>query len=161
MILLNNDDYKADPVSQEVRSAISCGIRHIGIATYSSGKVKAFLVNKGYSDNIAEDAVSELIRTGYIDDEKAAGKVLRTRTGKKQESRAYIFNRLMEAGIAEDTADLICDGLPSDTDTCIALFEAMGKPEDPDTCREEYLKTASRRGYSYEVASSAFNRFIG
>ena len=161
MILLNNEDYKEDPVSVELQSAITCGIRHIGIATYSSGKVKAFLVNKGYSDNVAEDAVSELIKTGYINDEKAAGKVLRARSGKKQESRAFIYNRLLEAGIAEDTADTICDGLPSDTDSCMSLFESLGIPEDPDSCREEYLKTAARRGYTYEVASSAFNRLIG
>ena len=160
MIIYNGTDNSPDPYSQQVDEAVSCAIRHIGIATYSSGKIKAFLMNKGFSDNVAEDAVAELISRQYIDDTKAAGKVLRYRTGKKQESRAYIFKRLIEAGISEDTANRICEELPSDKETCVILYESLDIAGDPSEHREEYISIASRRGYSYEHASSAFDEFL-
>lgn len=157
MVILNNPSLPKDPDIVLINQAVSAGIRHIGIATYSSGKVKAFLVNKGYSEFVAEDAVAELVRSGYINDEKASGRILRYRTGTKQESSAFIYNRLLDAGIAEDVASKICQELPSDRDTCLCLYKALGIMEDTDPVREEYLKQAFKRGYSYEIASSVFD----
>ena len=157
MVILNNPSLPEDPDNFLINQAVSTGIRHIGIATYSSGKVKAFLVNKGYSEFVAEDAVAELIKTGYINDEKAAGRILRYRTGIKQESCMFIYNRLLDAGIAEDVANKICQDLPSDFESCLDLYKAMGILEDQDPVREEYLKQAFKRGYSYEIASSVFD----
>ena len=160
MIIYNGENDISDPYRKSVDEAVSCGIRHIGISTYSSGKVKIFLMNKGFSEDVAADAVRELIENRYIDDMKAAQKVLRARTDKKQESAAFIYNRLIEAGIAEDVADSICDELPPDKETCKALYRSLDLVANPEDHREDYLRLASRRGYTYETASSAFNAFL-
>jgi len=144
------------------REAVTCAIRHIGTGVYSSGKIKAYLMQKGYSEDVSVSAVKHLIDTGYIDDMRASRKVLAARSGKKQESRQYIYKRLLEAGIDPDCSDEIVASLGSDTDTCLSLFEAsFGKcsGEDYSDREEEFLKLAALRGYSLETARSAFRSF--
>ena len=77
------------------KEAVTCAIRHIGTGIYSSGKIKTYLIQKGYSEAVASSAVKHLIDTGYIDDMRASRKVLAARSGKKQESRQYIFQRMI------------------------------------------------------------------
>lgn len=144
------------------KEAVTCAIRHIGTGVYSSGKIRAYLMQKGYSEDVSVSAVKHLIDTGYIDDMRASRKVLAVRSGKKQESRQYIYKRLLEAGIDPDCSDEIVASLGSDTDTCLSLFEAsFGKcsGEDYSDREEEFLKLAALRGYSLETAISAFRVF--
>ena len=145
------------------REAVTCAIRHIGTGIYSSGKIRLYLIQKGYSEDIAVRAVKNLIDTGYIDDMRASRKVLAARSGKRQESRQNIFKRLLEAGIEADCADEIVASLDSDTDTCLRLFEAVygdASAEDYSDREDEFLKLAGLRGYSLETARSAFGKFM-
>lgn len=144
------------------REAVTCAIRHIGTGIYSSGKIRAYLIQKGYSEDVSSSAVKHLIDTGYIDDMRASRKVLSARSGKRQESRQYIYKRLLEAGIDPDCSDEIVASLSSDTDTCLSLFEASFgncSGEDFTDREEEFLKLAALRGYSLETARSAFRTF--
>ncbi|MBO4460201.1 MAG: RecX family transcriptional regulator [Clostridiales bacterium] len=157
MVLLDNNGISSDPGSSLRDCAVTDGIRHIGISTYSSGKVKDFLVNKGYSDNVASEAVAELISRKYIDDRKASGKVLRARSGKKQESKEYIFRRLLAAGIDENIAEDIVSELPSDRETCLILYESLGYSEDSEEVRDAMINMALKRGYEYLIADKAYS----
>ena len=85
------------------------------------------------------------------------------REGKKQESRQYIYKRLLEAGINSDCADDIVSGLDSDTNTCLQLFDASfpgGSKEDYLEREDEFFKLAQLRGYNNETARTAFKMFI-
>ena len=59
--------YNPDSVSD----AQTAGIRHIGIGTCSSGKMREYLRKKGFNGSVINEAVSELIRREYIDDDRA------------------------------------------------------------------------------------------
>ena len=144
------------------KEAVTCAIRHIGTGVYSSGKIRIYLIQKGYSEDVAISAVKHLIDTGYIDDMRASRKVLAARSGKKQESRQYIFQRLLEAGIDSDCADEVVAGLASDAETCKALYEASfgSVPDDAEVREEEFLKLAQKRGYGLEAARSAFRQYL-
>ncbi|MBR3342536.1 MAG: RecX family transcriptional regulator [Clostridiales bacterium] len=144
------------------KEAVTCAIRHIGTGIYSSGKIKLYLLQKGFSEDTADSAVMNLVSSGYIDDMRASRKVLAVRSGKKQESRQFIFQRLLEAGIDPDCADVIVAGLDSDIDTCKMLYEAsFGEPQEDSAGREdEYIKLARMRGYSLEVSRSAFRQYL-
>lgn len=149
--------------SSTTKDAVTCAIRHIGTGVYSSGKIRIYLIRKGYSEGVAIEAVRHLIATGYIDDKRASRKVLSARTGKKQESRQYIYKRLLEAGISSDCAEEVVDSLDDDLDTCAALYEAsFGKSieEVNIDSEDEFLKLAQLRGYSLETARSALYRFL-
>ncbi len=147
---------------KEIKEAVSCAIRHIGTGVYSSGKIYIYLANKGYDESVCAAAVKELVSTGYIDDSRAARKVLFIRSGKKQESRNYMFKRLLEAGIDSDVADDVVASLPSDVDTCKTLFEANfgSLDEDYSDREDEFIKLAQLRGYGVETARTAFRQFL-
>ena len=148
--------------SNRTKEAVTCAIRHIGTGIYSSGKIRLYLMQRGYSEAVAVEAVKLLIDSGYIDDLRASRKVLAARSGKKQESKQFIYQRLLEAGIDEECADLVVDDLESDIYTCKALFEAnFGSPDEDSSDREdEFLKIAVLRGYSMETARKAFRLYL-
>lgn len=147
---------------KEIKEAITCAIRHIGTGVYSSGKILVYLGGKGYDESVCYAAVKELVNTGYIDDKRAARKVLAARSGKKQESRNYILQRLLEAGIDSDIAEDIAAGLDSDVDTCKLLYEAsFGAPDESYSDREEeFIKLAKLRGYDFETAVRAYRIYL-
>ncbi|SCW27033.1 SOS response regulatory protein OraA/RecX, interacts with RecA [Ruminococcaceae bacterium YRB3002] len=143
----------------QYREVLEAAVRHIGIATYSSGKIRSYLVNKGFPEEIVSQVVAELIDRQYIDDRKASRKVLVSRSGKKQESRDYMRQRLLAAGIDEGIAEDIVSSLPADSDTCLSLFRSLGVDSDTDENRETMIRIASQRGYTYETASEAYRRW--
>ena len=141
-----------------VSSAVTCAINHIGTGIYSSGKIVSYLLTKGFPDDISYAAVAELIDRGYIDDRRAARKVTSVRIGKKQESRLYILNRLLQAGIKEDIAEDISSSLEDDVTTCKKLFDASFTQGDKDI--EAFLKLANLRGYTMESAYKAYELWL-
>ncbi len=144
------------------KEAVTCAIRHIGTGIYSSGKIRLYLMQRGYSEAVAAEAVKLLTESGYIDDLRASRKVLAVRSGKKQESRNFIYQRLLEAGIDDDCAELVVSELGSDADTCKELYEAsFGAPDEGAFEREtEFIKLAQLRGYSLESARAAFRKYM-
>ena len=141
-----------------VSSAVSCAINHIGTGIYSSGKIVSYLLTKGFPDDISYAAVAELVDRGYIDDRRAARKVLTARSGKKQESRNYILNRLFQAGIKESIAEEIVSSLDDDVTTCKLLFDECFNSADED--KNEFLKLAKLRGYSMESSLKAYSLWM-
>ena len=144
------------------KEAVTCAIRHIGTGIYSSGKIRIYLIQKGYSEAVASSAVKHLIDTGYIDDMRASRKVLAARSGRKQESKHYIYSRLLEAGISSDCADEVVSGLDSDINTCKSLYEATygSASEDASYREDEFIKLAVKRGYGLEAARTAFRLYL-
>jgi len=144
------------------KEAVTCAIRHIGTGIYSSGKIRIYLIQKGYSEAVASSAVKHLIDTGYIDDMRASRKVLAARSGRKQESKHYIYSRLLEAGISSDCADEVVSGLDSDINTCKSLYEATygSAPEDASDREDDFIKLAVKRGYGLEAARTAFRLYL-
>lgn len=141
-----------------VSSAVSCAINHIGTGIYSSGKIVSYLLTKGFPDDISYAAVAELVDRGYIDDRRAARKVLTARSGKKQESKNYILNRLLQAGIKESIAEEIVSSLDDDVTTCKLLFDECFNSADED--KNEFLKLAKLRGYSMESSLKAYSLWM-
>ena len=140
-------------MERSLEEAYYCGLKHIGIATYSSGKIFVYLLNKGFSEALSREAVDELTANGFIDDRKAAAKVVRTRVGKKQESRYYIGKRLEKAGISDSVIPSVIDSLEPDEVTLRSLFMSFASTMS----REDMFKLASRRGYEFSLAVKVYD----
>ena len=165
--MINIDSLKGEYRDPEIDRAVTVGIRHIGIGVYSSGKIYEYLTRKGFEPDIAHTAVDELIERQYIDDIRAGGKVLTVRTGRKQESRALLYKRLLQAGIAEDKADELIHQTRDDKETCLDLIKAAYPviPDDVLTEQiqdfvEEIMKLCLRRGYTPDISRNAIYSWI-
>lgn len=145
-----------------IKEAVTTGIRHIGIAVYSSGKIQKYLMNKGYSYSVSSEAVKRIVNRGYIDDVRAGRKVVNARVGKKQESKRLIYQRLINDGVSKDAANQLVSELQDDKDTCVYLYEAFF-PAIPDiyddNVSSQIIKKALQRGYSNETATIALKRW--
>ncbi len=152
--------------SKEYIEARAIAIRHIGISTYSSGKIYNYLINKGISESIAHDVVEELIKRDYINDYRASRIILLQRNGYHQESKYYLYNRLLQGGVNEAIADSYINELDDDTITIKSLFEAQyNRLDDASRSDREFLiKTfmslAKRRGYSNSLSSQALKTYL-
>lgn len=152
--------------SKEHIEARAIAIRHIGISTYSSGKIYNYLINKGVSESIAHDVVEELIKRDYINDYRASRIILLQRNGYYQESKYYLYNRLLQGGVNEAIADSYINELDDDTITIKSLFEAQyNRLDDASRSDREFLiKTfmslAKRRGYSNSLSSQALKTYL-
>lgn len=152
--------------SKEHIEARAIAIRHIGISTYSSGKIYNYLINKGVSESIAHDVVEELIKRDYINDYRASRIILLQRNGYHQESKYYLYNRLLQGGVNEAIADSYINELDDDTITIKSLFEAQyNRLDDASRSDREFLiKTfmslAKRRGYSNSLSSQALKTYL-
>ena len=152
--------YNPDSLSD----AQTAGIRHIGIGTCSSGKMREYLRKKGFNGNVVEEAVAELIRREYIDDYRAGRKVLLYRSGKKQESRRFLKERLYAAGVRREVSDNLMSEVEQDSILCFNLYLSV-KPElSDDDCLEvvesEFMKLASKRGFGAEAAGAAYGKWL-
>ena len=155
---------KADYNLQSASDAATCGIRHIGIGTSSSGKMREYLKKQGFDDCVIRAVVEDLIRRDYIDDERAGRKVLLVRSGKKQESRAYLRKRLFAAGVRSTVIDKLMTEVEEDGVLCFNLYLSV-KPDVSDTeeayaSRDELMKLASKRGFTSEAARSAYGNWL-
>ena len=152
--------------SKEHIEARAIAIKHIGISTYSSGKIYNYLINKGVSESIAHDVVEELIKRDYINDYRASRIILLQRNGYHQESKYYLYNRLLQGGVNEAIADSYINELDDDTITINSLFEAQyNRLDDASRSDREFLiKTfmslAKRRGYSNSLSSQALKTYL-
>ena len=152
--------YNPDSVSD----AQTAGIRHIGIGTCSSGKMREYLRKKGFNVDVINEAVSELIRREYIDDYRAGRKVLLNRSGRKQESKSYLRQRLYAAGVSSAVADVLISEVADDVDLCFNLYLSIAPAADPESedlsFMNELLKTAAKRGFNPEVARLACRKYL-
>lgn len=142
--------------------AQTAGIRHIGIGTCSSGKMREYLRKKGFSGEAVNEAVKELIRREYIDDERAGRKVLLNRSGKKQESRRFLKERLYAAGVRSEVSDKLLQEVEEDTDLCFNLYLSVSPelPDESDDHEAELMKIAAKRGFGLEVARTAYCKWL-
>lgn len=152
--------------SKEHIEARAIAIKHIGISTYSSGKIYNYLINKGVSESIAHDVVEELIKRDYINDYRASRIILLQRNGYHQESKYYLYNRLLQGGVNEAIADSYINELDDDTITIKSLFEAQynrlddASRNDREFLIKTFMSLAKRRGYSNSLSSQALKTYL-
>lgn len=156
-----------------VRDAQTCGIRHIGIGVYSSGKIREYLRRMGFEAGVCDEAVQNLIKREYIDDCRAGRKVLLSRSGKKQESKSMLYKRLIVAGVSRDKAELLLSQVEEDVILCFNLYLSImpcievdndDDEEDNDdviaSIQNQLQKLAYKRGFDSDTSSRAFRLWL-
>ncbi len=153
---------------QQYSEARNKAIAHIGIAVSSSGKIRDFLLEKGYPSDMVEDVIDQLCEEKYVDDVRYAKKILRTRSGSKAEGRAKLSMRLENAGVDTDIArKALSSPEYADENTIMDVirdrFPAGSFSADPAEAKRELAKAIrylESRGYSSSLALSSFRKLL-
>ena len=121
-------------------------------------------MKQGFSDSVIKEAVENLIRREYIDDERAGRKVLLVRSGKKQESRRFLKERLYAAGVRNSVSDILLSEVEEDSVLCFNLYlsvrPGVDDQDDAYAAKDELLKLAAKRGFNSEAALSAYGKWL-
>lgn len=157
-------------MDENLRSARQCAISFIGISNKSSGKVREYLLRKGYSPDISEKTVLQLIEDGYIADLRVAASILRRRSGKKSEGKALLLRRLLQAGIPESAAKIALSDNVDDRESIRLYIEAMILPSFSDELLSDrtlfaksYQKSIRKlisKGFSAELSAESLRKSI-
>ena len=152
------------------REARSLAISYIGISHKSSGKVRDYLCRKGFSNEISDQVVISLISDGYIDDLRVAGSLIRSRKGRKTESKRALQQRMYHAGISRESIEAACVSIPDDSISIQELIEDKLIPDlqkqvladafDAELWMNKSVRFLLSRGFSSTLCMTALRRRI-
>ena len=148
------------PVTDKKRATEYC-LRILMMRDYSSAMIKEKLKLRGCGGEIADEVISGLRESGYIDDREYASNLIKSLISRKK-GRKYIEYELGKRGIERELAEELLD-----ENYTSSAFEALeselqktGKPlsalERKD--RGKIINKLMRMGYSYDEISDCFGR---
>lgn len=173
-ISLDSISKQKDPADaereQQLRTVRSAAIRHIGIASRSSGAVRSFLLHEGFSDDIITDVIAGLFEEGYLDDNRPARRILRERQAGKAESQSALRSRLLRQGVSLDVVDAVSEDMVPDAETALELVRSRFGRDlqafaslDREAKRRQIGKIGrfmQSRGYAVPVISTAIAKVL-
>lgn len=153
---------------QQYSEARNKAIAHIGIAVSSSGRIRDYLSEYGYSQDVIEDVIAQLREEKYVDDRRVALKILRTRSGNKAEGQLKLAARLESNGIPEEVISEVLKAEEFQDENTIMDVISDRYPvgsfsNDPREARRELSKAVrylESRGYSTSLALSSFRKML-
>lgn len=158
----SDEDIELERKTREARSA---AIRHIGIASKSSGHVREFLIRQDFDPEIVERVLTDLVDEGTIDDRKIASRIVRERRAGKSESQAAVRSRMIRQGVSGDVVEDLDSDLVQDEVSASTLVQMRFAKElqafklaDRDTKRRllgKMNRFLQSRGYSSSCARKA------
>lgn len=145
-----------------IQNALRHAFRLLGYRDRSEKEMYEKLARKGFSENIAEEAVTYLKDKGFIDDRRFAeilkkDAVERKRLGKRG-TRHYLINK----GIADDIVDDVLGNDDDYLDAAKSLVERKlrnVKDYDEETIKRRLWGMLSRRGFSYDTINKVLKSY--
>lgn len=137
---------------REIDRVCSVAIKYIGISTKSSGRIREYLRNQEIESWQIEEALKDLQRRGYLDDQAVAARIARQRTGRRAVSQKAMRYYMQAAGLPDSVINGFSEQLPSDNETARqALLGKFPKPEIAQRAR--MIRFLGSRGYGSGVAA--------
>ena len=139
--------------SMKLYSAIRKGLDLLGYAKNTAKGLKEKLKTRGYSSELAEEAVLYLLEKGYIRENEDAVLFAETLANKKAYGKKRIQKEMFHKGFS---AEVIREALENDeldfTEACLKRIRAMGGKEIFETpeVRNKAVASLLRYGFSYE-----------
>lgn len=156
---LDEDEYKALTASAETALAKSRALRILGKRNMSRREITNRLIQKGESEETADDTADWLIRIGAVNDAEYASLIVRHYI-----SRGYgkmrICDELYRRGIEKELWEDALSELPETDDGAYNLLVSKLKGTKPDkTALKRVTDALYRRGFSWDEIKSATSKY--
>jgi regulatory protein len=128
-------------------------------------ELRKHLLAKGFTEDIADGAIGELIEQGYVDDARFAQRFAEDRRNLDSWGNDRIERRLRELGVERENvaagmAALAEGEAESEITAAVALLRRrFPAPPETDRERERALGLLVRRGYDLELAYDAIRAY--
>lgn len=138
-------------------TALQKAYRYLGHRDRTVAELRKHLLGKGVPEEVAEEAIEELVELGYVDDVRLARQFAEDRRNLDSWGSDRIERRLLELGVdREQVALAVAAGGEGELDAAVELLRRrFPVPPETDRDRERALGLLVRRGYNIELAYDA------
>ena len=154
--------YDAVSRGSEVGAAVKKGLYLLGYGSCSERTLVRKLASKGFSQQIAREAVSEIERRGYLNEDADALREAQRCVAKRWGQRR-IAAALMSKGFAQESIQRALYTLEDQgvdyVELCAERIQSKAEriPRDPDD-RRKMIASLQRNGFSMSEIQEAFRR---
>jgi regulatory protein len=150
-----------DP-QRRLEHALGLAYRHLGKRDRTVAQVRRHLAGRDVQEPVIDEAVEELVRLGYLDDERFARTFAEDRRALDGWGSGRIERALLAAGVDGQLVES-ASGVRDSGDELDAALELLGRRcrEVPtsERDRERALGILVRKGYDLELAYDAVRAF--
>jgi regulatory protein len=139
----------------------------LGSRLHSRSELHRKLMRHEYGEEVVNAVLDDLVRMGYVDDERFAKTKAMSAAQHKQHGRRRAFMELRKAGVSVDVADKALTDVYSEHDsTAVArrLAEKQAprlKKLDPTVARRRLVGMLQRRGFDYDAIKPVVDDVLG
>ena len=157
-------DDRSQPLQVENRlqHALDLSFRYLGRRDRTALEVRKQLQKSDVASSVADQAITELERLGFLDDARYAQRFAEDRRALDGWGTERIERRLLDVGVPAElvAAELGCRANSDELKAAVdVLRRRMATPPSDDRERERALGFLARRGYSLELAYDAVRSF--
>lgn len=157
---VDTDDLMASVETLSGRFARERCLRLLSARERTEVELLRRLRDDGYEDEVARATVSDLMRTGLVDDRRFAESVARSLIDFSRFGRTRAFRELLRRGVSEELAGEILDSYaPTSTESDRALASAQRLAKAGDTVPRLAARLA-RRGFAASDALAAARQVV-
>jgi regulatory protein len=147
----------ADMNEKEITRAKNAAYRCLAIRPRSRLELETKLQDKGFTEEVRGQVLSDLARYGYVDDEKFARQWAQSRIRLRGFGKRRLVQELKSKGIHRDIIHEVLGGVFEDSsEKDVALREAEKKLKSlarfgPEARRRRLAGLLERKGFSFEI----------
>ncbi|MDK2836655.1 MAG: regulatory protein [Thermosediminibacterales bacterium] len=141
---------------EEIKKAYNEALKILSYKNYTSQEIYKKLINKGFKEDVVEQAVRELKQKKYLNDEEYAKLWLENHQLLKPVGKRKVYWDLAKKGIPKEIIEKLVSDISEEYEyqTALKLANTRIKRYHNDSMEKKLNKTAAflkRRGFGYDV----------
>jgi regulatory protein len=150
--------------AEDMRKARESAFRLLGYRDRSKSEIRKRLVASEYPEDIVDEVIEQLSRSGLLDDEKFSRDWVNSRTAARPMGRKRLAWELRSKGVDAPTVEQALANLDEDAEYQLARSIAEKKLEKADrsdpNLRNKLGSFLARRGFGWEVVNRAIYELL-
>lgn len=164
-LALSAEEQRALVERERVNKARVAALDYLSYQARTTAEVRRKLLQKGFDEAAAEDALAYVAQHGYLDDEAYARAYARGRFTGRGVGPERLRMELLKRGVARETVEGVLEELKGTEDLLDAAlrhgrprWRALAGEPDPRRRRQKTLEFLVRRGFAFDLAREAVER---
>jgi regulatory protein len=157
---LNQTEIQQLKNQDERDKAYNHAIHFLGFRQRTQKEMIQYLRGKGYLPQVVTETVDRLLQEHYLDDEAFACSWLENRERFRPRGQKALRYELKQKGISDEIIETVLTDLDEDKLAWAAVESKLNRWQNLEKVdfKKKVMGLLSRRGFSYEVARTVFDR---
>ncbi len=164
---ISDQQVQAIKYGEVKQECFDTALRLLTLRLHSVAQVRRKLARKQWGEDVIEATIEELVRLGYLDDERFARTQAMAALHHKQHGPRRAMLELLKAGVNRDAASRAIEDVYGSTDNIAVARELARKRSDrlrklePTVARRRLAGLLQRRGFEYGTIREIIEQMLG